>query len=81
MLFKYRGAFSVGDEIGVCQIIEVDLEVIGKSLFFIRAFHVKEEVKPMIDKESRFSKTGHVSILFIRCAHSQKEFKFTKNHY
>ena len=31
--------------------IEVNLQVIDKSLFFIRPFNVKEDGKPMIDKE------------------------------
>ena len=51
LLVKYREAFSLRDEIGTCQNIEVDLQVIDKILFFIRLFDVKEEDKLMIDKE------------------------------
>ena len=51
LLVKYREASSVRDEIGTCPNIEVDLQVIDKSAFFIRSFHVKEEDKQMIDKE------------------------------
>ena len=49
-MIKYRKAFSVTDEIGTCANIELDTQVIDKSPFFMRPFHVKED-KPMIDKE------------------------------
>ena len=43
MLFKYKEAFSLRDEIGTCPNIEVGIEVTYKSLFFIRPYHVREE--------------------------------------
>ena len=51
MLFKYKEAFSLRDEIGTCPNIEVDIDVTDKSLFFIRPYHVREEDKAIIDKE------------------------------
>ena len=39
---KYKGAFSLKDEIGSCPNIEVEIEVTDKALFFIRPYHVKE---------------------------------------
>ena len=33
MLYKYREAFSLRDEIGMCPNIKVEIEVIGKSPF------------------------------------------------
>ena len=53
MLFKYREAFSLRDEIGTCPNIEVEIDVTDKSPFFIRPYHVKEEVKAFIDKEMK----------------------------
>ena len=39
------------DEIGTCLNIEVEIDIMDKSPFFIRPYHVKEEDKAMIDKE------------------------------
>ena len=51
MLYKYREAFSLMDEIGICPNIEVEIDVTDKSPFFIRPYHVREEDKAFIDKE------------------------------
>ena len=51
MLFKYREAFSLRDEIGTCPNIEVEIDVTDKSPFFIRPYHMREEDKAFIDKE------------------------------
>ena len=53
MLYKYREAFSLRDEIGMCPSIEVEIEVTDESPFFIRPYHVREEDKAFIDKEMR----------------------------
>ena len=53
MLYKYREAFSLRVEIGTCPNIEVEIDVTGKSPFFIRPYHVKEEDKAFIDKEMK----------------------------
>ena len=53
MLFKYKEAFSLRDEIGTCPNIEVDIDVTDKLLFFIRQYHVREEDKAIIDKEMK----------------------------
>ena len=53
MLHKYREAFSLRDEIGTCPNIEVEIDVIDKSPFFMRPYHVREEVKAFIDKEMK----------------------------
>ena len=45
MLYKYKDAFSLKDEIGTCPNIEVEIDVTDKSPFFIRPYHVKEEDK------------------------------------
>ena len=54
MLFKYREAFSLRDEIGTCPNIEVEIDVTDKSPFFIRPYHVREEDKAFIDKEMKW---------------------------
>ena len=49
MLYKYKEAFSLRDEIGTCPNIEVEIDVTYKSPFFIRPYHVREEDKAFID--------------------------------
>ena len=53
MLYKYREAFSLRDQIGTCPNIEVEIDVTDKSPFFIRPYHVREEDKAFIDKEMK----------------------------
>ena len=53
MLYKYKAAFSLRDEIGTCPNIEVEIDVMDKSPFFIRPYHAKEEDKALIDKEMK----------------------------
>ena len=53
MLFKYKEAFNLRDEIGTCPKIEVEIEVTGKSPFFIRPYHMREEDKAIIDREMK----------------------------
>ena len=45
MLYSYKDAFSLRDEIGTCPNIEVKIDVTNKSPFFIRPCHMKEEDK------------------------------------
>ena len=45
LLYKYKKAFSLRDEIGLCQSMEVELE------FLIRPFPIKESDKDIVDKE------------------------------
>ena len=61
MLYKYKEAFSLRGEIGTCPNIEVEIDVMDKSLFFIRPYHVKEEDKALIDKEMK--QLCHLGIL------------------
>ena len=53
MLYKYKEAFSLRDEIGTCPNIEVDTDVTDKSPFFIRPYHIRKEDKAIIDKEMK----------------------------
>ena len=53
MVYKYKEAFSLRDEIGTCPNIEVEIDVTDKSPFVIRPYHVKEEDKFLVDKEMK----------------------------
>ena len=53
MLYDYKEAFSIIDEIGTCPNIEVEIGVTDKSPFFIRTYHVREDDKAFIDKEMK----------------------------
>ena len=53
MIYEYRDAFSLRDEIGTCLNIEVDIDVTEKTPFFIRPYHVREEDKRILDKEMK----------------------------
>ena len=51
LLYKYKDAFSLRDEIGLCPNIEID--VTDKFPFFIRPFHANEEDKVILDREMK----------------------------
>ena len=53
MIYKYREAFSLRDEIGTCPNIEIDIDVMDKMPFFIRPYQVSEEDKRVLDKEMK----------------------------
>ena len=45
MLYKYKEAFSLRDEIGTCPNIEVEIDVTDKSPFFIRPSMAKKKIR------------------------------------
>ena len=51
LIYEYKDAFSLRDEIGTCPNIKVDIDVTDSSPFFTRPFHSKEEDKATLDKE------------------------------
>ena len=53
LLYKYKDAFSLRDEIGLCPNIKIEINVTDKSPFFIRPFHANEEDKVISDKEMK----------------------------
>ena len=53
ILYKYKEAFRLRDEIGMCPNIEKETDETDKSPFFIRPYHVKEESKNLIDNEMK----------------------------
>ena len=53
MLYKYKEAFSLRDEIGTCPNIEVGIDVTDKSPIVLDPYHVREQDKKVIDKEMK----------------------------
>ena len=53
LLYQYKDAFSLRDEIGLCPSIKIEINVTDKSPFFIRPFHTNEEDKVILDKEMK----------------------------
>ena len=51
LLYKYKDAFGLRDEIGLCPNIKIEINVTDKSQFYIRLFHAIEEDKIILDKE------------------------------
>ena len=45
LLYKYKDAFSLRDELGLCPNIKIEIDITNKSPFFIRPFHANEEDK------------------------------------
>ena len=53
LIYDYKDAFSLREEIGMCPNIKVEIDVMDNSPFFIRPFHIKEEYKTILDKEMK----------------------------
>ena len=53
LIYKYKDAFSLREEIGTCHNIEVEIDITDKSPFFIRPFYAREEDKALLDKEMK----------------------------
>ena len=51
LLYQYKDAFSLRDEIGLCQNIEIEIDVTDKSPFFIRLFHANEDDKVILTRK------------------------------
>ena len=49
-----KDVFSLRDKIGTCPNIEVNIEVMDNSPFFIWPYNVKEEDRAVLDKEMRW---------------------------
>ena len=53
LIYDYKDAFSLRDEIGMCPNIKVEIDIMDNSPFFIRPLHTKEEDKTILDKEMK----------------------------
>ena len=51
MIYIYKDAFCLKDEIGTYPNIEIGIDVTDKTPFFIRIYHIKEEDRRILDKE------------------------------
>ena len=51
MILKSKEAFSIQDEIGTCPYFEVRLELWDDKPFFVCPYNVREDHKPIIQKE------------------------------
>ena len=45
MLYKYKDSFSLRDEIGTCQNIEVEIDVTDKSPFLLDHIMLRKKIK------------------------------------
>ena len=45
MLYKYKGSFSLRDEIGTCPNIEVGIDVIDKSPFLLDCIMLEKKTR------------------------------------
>ena len=59
LIYKYKDAFSLRDEIGMCPNIEVEIDVTDKSPFFIRPFHAKEGDKSILERNEEIVLSRH----------------------
>ena len=53
LLYQYKDAFSLRDEIGLCPNIEIEIDMTDKSPLFIRPFHANEDDTVILDKEMK----------------------------
>ena len=53
MIYEYRDAFSLRDEIGTCPNIKIDIDIMDRTPFFIIPYQVREEDKKILDKEMK----------------------------
>ena len=53
LIYEYKDAFSLRDEIGTCPNIRVEIDITDSSPFFIRPFLAREEDKAILNKEMK----------------------------
>ena len=61
LIYEYKDAFSLRDEIGTCPNIKVEIDITHSTPFFIRPFHAREEDKATLNKEMK--RLCHLGIL------------------
>ena len=60
-LDDFHDVFSLRDEIGTCQFIEVHLELKDETPFLVRPYPMREEQKKVIQKE--IDRLEHLGII------------------
>ena len=77
LIFEYKEAFSLRDEIGTCPNIKVEIDVTDSSPFFIRLFHAKEEDKEILghrnEKTVLFGNFGGRVFSLLKPSHANKQ--------
>ena len=58
---QFTDAFSLRDEMGTCQFIEVHLKLKDEMPFFVRPYPMREEQKEVIQKE--MDRLKHLGII------------------
>ena len=59
LMLENTAAFSIRDEIGTCPYFEVKLKLRDNKPFFVRPYNIREDQKPIIQKEmDRLEKLG-----------------------
>ena len=59
LMLENTAAFSIRDEIGICPYFEVKLKLRDDKPFFVRPYNIREDQKPIIQKEmDRLEKLG-----------------------
>ena len=53
MIYEYKGAFSLRDEIGTWPKIEIDIDIMDRMPFIITSYQVREEDKRILDEEMK----------------------------
>ena len=51
LMLENTAAFSIRDEIGTCPYFEVKLKLRDDKPFFVRPYNIREDQKPIIQKE------------------------------
>ena len=51
LMLDNTATFSIRDEIGTCPYFEVKLKLRDDKLFFVRPYNIREDQKPIIQKE------------------------------
>ena len=51
LMLENTAAFSIRDEIGMCPYFEVKLKLRDDKPFFVRPYNIREDQKPIIQKE------------------------------
>ena len=60
LLFEYKDAFSLRDEIGTCLNIEVEMDFMDKTPFFIRPYHTKEDKNTLEKRDEKVVLLGNL---------------------
>ena len=76
MIYEYKDAFSLRDEIGTYPNTEIDIGVLDRMPFFIRPYQIRED-KRMLDKEMK--RLCYLGILKGFSAYSSPICKITTN--